>query len=241
MTSIGNPESSDRLDVNAAARLRVSAPDMASDADAGLSIERGFVALLRWLVAEGDMRGIQRMAVELRALREAITTLDETRLARDEHAQRIAELDHELQAALGILGPDPELNGSSTLVQRLVRARERLAEDRVRRDQLAMERDAWRSMCTLLTQTRAGAHAMLEEAERGQQQAKAEVEVLKARVLELVELHNDAVKETTAARDELSSLRSQLAGWSDTVERALSELLESTRHLRDLPRPPLED
>lgn len=203
--------------------------------DTGLTIERGFVALLRWLVAEGDMRGVQRMAIELRALRETITTLDETRLARDEHARKINELDHELQAALNILGPDPTANGSSSLVQRIIRAREQLAEDIVRRDQLALERDAWRAMCTLLTQTRASTHAMLEEAEHGQRQALAEVDVLRARVLELVAMHNDAVAQTTAAREELVSLRTQLAGWSETVERALSELLENTRHLRRLP------
>src|SRR6478672_10485526 len=58
------------------------------EASPDLTLERGFVASLRWLVSEGDARGVRRIAVELRALREALTTLDETRAARDEHARR---------------------------------------------------------------------------------------------------------------------------------------------------------
>ena len=39
------------------------------------------LAALRWLVAEGDARGLGHIAVELRALRDALATLDEARVA----------------------------------------------------------------------------------------------------------------------------------------------------------------
>ena len=79
------------------------------------SLERGFVATLRWLVSEGDARGVRRIAIELRALREAIATLDETRFARDDYARRAAELDKELKAALAVLGPGTAVNGTPRL------------------------------------------------------------------------------------------------------------------------------
>ena len=37
------------------------------EGDLDITLERGFVASLRWLVAEGDARGVRRIAVELRA------------------------------------------------------------------------------------------------------------------------------------------------------------------------------
>lgn len=201
--------------------------------DPDLTLERGFVASLRWLVSEGDARGVRRIAVELRALREALATLDEARLARDEHARRAAELDREIQAALAILGPGTAINGNGSLVQRLMRLRERLAEDTGAREQLAIERDAWRAMCTLLTQTRAGTQEMLEASERQHRRTLAEVEVLRERVVELTVMHDDAAAQTGAARQELAALRTQLTRWSGTVERALTELLQGARELAD--------
>jgi chromosome segregation ATPase len=203
-------------------RTPSSAVDPVADPD--LTLERGFVASLRWLVAEGDVRGVRRIAVELRALREALATLDETRRARDEYARRAAELDRELQAALAMLGPGTAVNGNGTLVQRLLRLRERLAEDTAARQQLVLERDAWRSMCTLLTQTRARVHELLDETERDRNYLAAEVAVLRDRLVELMSMHDDVAGQASAARGELSALRQQLRGWSDTVERALREM-----------------
>jgi chromosome segregation ATPase len=193
-------------------------------ADPDLTLERGFVASLRWLVAEGDVRGVRRIAVELRALREALATLDETRRARDEYARRAAELDRELQAALAILGPATAINGNGTLVQRLVKLREKLAEDTKARQQLVLERDAWRSMCTLLTQTRARVHELLDDTERDRNHLAAELAVMRDRLNELMSLHDDAAQQANDARNELAALRRQLASWSETVERALVEL-----------------
>ncbi len=201
--------------------------------DPDLTLERGFVASLRWLVAEGDARGVRRIAVELRALREALATLDETRYARDEHARRAAEIDRELQAALAILGPGTAINGNGSLVQRLMRLRERLAEDHASRERLALERDAWRAMCTLLTRTRAGTQELLESSEREHRRTLGEVEVLRERVVELTVLHDDASAQTSAARQELTNLRAQLARWSSTVEQALGELLAGARNFAD--------
>ena len=188
------------------------------------TLERGFVASLRWLVAEGDARGVRRIAVELRALREALTTLDETRAARDEHARRATELDRELQAAIAVLGPGTKVHGNGSLVQRLARLRERLAEDTASRRQLTLERDAWRAMCTLLTQTRARVHELLEDAEKGRDELSATLDVMRERVVELSTLHDDARGESARARSELAGLRQQLVQWSGVVETALVEL-----------------
>ncbi len=196
-----------------------------------VSLERGFVASLRWLVSEGDARGVRRIAVELRALREALATLDETRAARDEHARRAAELDRELQAALAVLGPGTAVNGNGTLVQRLARLRERLAEDTNSRRQLTLERDAWRAMCTLLTHTRARVHELLDENERERDMMATTLEVTRARVIELMALHDDASREAAQTRAELAALRERLSQWSGTVERALEELVRGTRAL----------
>jgi len=200
---------------------------------ADLSLERGFVASLRWLVSEGDARGVRRIAVELRALREALATLDETRSARDEHARRSADLDKELQAALAVLGPGTAINGNGSLVQRLARLRERLAEDVASRRQLTLERDAWRAMCNLLTQTRARVHELLDETERDRDALSSALEVMRARVLELMSLHDDAARDAAQSRSELSALRAQLSQWSGTVERALEELVRGAKALGD--------
>lgn len=193
-------------------------------ADPDLTLERGFVASLRWLVAEGDVRGVRRIAVEIRALREALATLDETRRTRDEYARRALELDKELQAALAILGPATAINGNGSLVQRLVKLREKLAEDAAARQQLVLERDAWRAMCTLLTQTRARVHELLDETERDRNHLAAELAVMRDRLAEQISLHEDVAQQAVGARDELASMRRQLASWSVTVERALEEL-----------------
>lgn len=197
------------------------------------SLERGFVASLRWLVAEGDARGVRRIAVELRALREALATLDETRAARDDYEKRTAELDKELQAAMAMLGPGTSVNGNGTLVQRLARLRDRLAEDTASRRQLTLERDAWRAMCNLLTQTRARVHELLDETERDRDAMSSALEVMRARVLELMSLHDDAARDAAQTRADLSALRSQLSQWSGTVERALNELVQGARAMTD--------
>ena len=189
-----------------------------------LTLERGFVASLRWLVAEGDSRGVRRLAVELRALQDALTTLDETRAARDEYARRAAELDREIQAAIAVLGPGTMGHGQNTLVQRLIRLREKLGEDTRMREQLLKERDAWRAMCTLLTHTRASAQEQLEASLREQQSVGAEVEALRERVVELTTLRDGAASEADAARQELAGLRTQLLRWRGTVERVLHDL-----------------
>jgi chromosome segregation ATPase len=202
---------------------------MTAPAEASQTLERGFVASLRWLVAEGDVRGVRRIAVELRALREALTTLDETRTARDEYAQRAAELDREIQSALAMLGPATAINGNGSLVQRLMRLREKLAEDTAAREQLARERDAWRAMCTLLTHTRASVQEQLDVTERERHQVGAQVEALRHRVFELTAMHDDAAHAAATARQELDGLREQLKRWSGTVERALQELAREAR------------
>jgi len=192
--------------------------------DAELTLERGFVATLRWLVAEGDARGVRRIAVELRALREAITTLDETRIARDEHAKHALELDRELQAALAVLGPGTAVHGNGSLVQRLAKLRERLAEDTASRHQLTLERDAWRAMCTLLTQTRARVHELLEDTEKERDGLSASLDAMRERVAVLSAMHDDARVESERSRDELAGMRSQLVKWSGAVDNALVAL-----------------
>jgi len=214
-------------------RTPARAVDAVTPATADLSLERGFVASLRWLVAEGDARGVRRIAVELRALREALATLDETRAARDEQVRRNTELDRELQAALAMLGPGTAVNGNGTLVQRLMRLRERLADDTASRQQLTLERDAWRAMSTLLTHTRAGVQELLERAEDERDSAVAQLEVMQERVMELTVLHDDAAAQSQRAKQELADLREQLRQWSGTVERALQALASDARDLAD--------
>lgn len=198
------------------------APRIEPGPDAAL--ERGFVASLRWLVAEGDARGVRRIAVELRALREALATLDETRAERDEQARRAAELDREMQAAIAMLGPATSVDGNGSLVQRLTRLRERMAEDAEARRLLLVERDAFKAMLTLMTQTRARVHALLEESERGRDELAAALEAQRARLAELEAFHDDARQAATEARTELATLRRRLRAWSGTVERALQDL-----------------
>ncbi|MEP6832888.1 MAG: GNAT family N-acetyltransferase [Gemmatimonas sp.] len=201
-------------------------PDKGTDQVNGdnATLERGFVASLRWLVAEGDARGVRRIAVELRALQEALATLDETRAARDEHAKRTAELEREVSAAIALLGPGTLVNGNGSLMQRLSRLRDRLQEDNESRRQLIVERDAWRSMTTLMTQTRAYVHELLEGAERGRDELSVEVRTLRDQVLELQISREHAEQDKRIAEDTLSALRMRLQGWSSTVERALNQL-----------------
>ena len=195
------------------------------------TLERGFVASLRWLVAEGDARGVRRIAVELRALQEALATLDETRAARDEHARRSAELEREVSAAIALLGPGTSVNGNGSLTQRLSRLRDRLAEDNESRRQLIIERDAWRSMTTLMTQTRAYVHELLEGAERSRDELSVEVLALRDQVLELQISREHAAQDKRIAEDTLNALRARLQGWSGTVERALSQLNQTASEI----------
>lgn len=201
-------------------------PDRGAEqvSDDSNTLERGFVASLRWLVAEGDSRGVRRIAVELRALQEALATLDETRSARDEHAKRSTELEREVSAAIALLGPGTAVNGNGSLMARLSRLRERLKEDNESRRQLIVERDAWRSMTTLMTQTRAYVHELLEGAERSRDELSAEVRALRDQVLESQISREHAEQEKRVSDETLSGLRQRLVGWSTTVERALSQL-----------------
>lgn len=192
--------------------------------DDNSSLERGFVASLRWLVSEGDARGVRRIAVELRALQETLATLDETRAARDDQANRAADLERELAAAIALLGPGTSVNGNGSLVARLTRLRDRLRDDNESRRQLVVERDAWRSMTTLMTQTRAHVHELLEGAERERDELNAEVRTLRDQVLESQIAREHAEQEKRVSDDTLSALRHRLVGWSSTVERALSQL-----------------
>lgn len=188
------------------------------------ALERGFVASLRWLVSEGDARGVRRIAVELRALREALATLDETRNARDDHAKRAIELDREIQAALAVLGPGTAKHGTDSLVQRLARLRERIAEDAESRRQLVAERDAFHAMCRLMTLTRARVHEMLEESERERERLSEVVALMRERVVTLHTEKEDAGANAEHLREQLADMRGRLKRWTGTVERALHEL-----------------
>ena len=191
------------------------------------SLERGFVASLRWLVSEGDARGVRRIAVELRALREALATLDETRAARDDQARRAQELDREIQAAIAVLGPGTAVHGNGSLVQRLAKLRERIAADAESRRQLIAERDAFRAMCGLLTMTRARVHEMLENSEREREQLSDTVGKLRERMIALEAAREDAGADAEHAREQLADLRERLKRWTGTVERALQELVKA--------------
>ena len=188
------------------------------------SLERGFVASLRWLVSEGDARGVRRIAVELRALREALATLDETRAARDDQARRAQDLDREVQAAIAVLGPGTAVQGNGSLVQRLAKLRERLADDAESRRQLIAERDAFRAMCGLLTMTRARVHEMLEQSERERERLGDAVGRLRERMIALEAEREDAGADAEHAREQLADMRERLKRWTGTVERALQEL-----------------
>lgn len=188
------------------------------------SLERGFVASLRWLVSEGDARGVRRIAVELRALREALATLDETRAARDDQARRAQELEREIQAAIAVLGPGTAVQGNGSLVQRLGKLRERLHEEAEARRALIAERDAFKAMCGLLTMTRARVHELLEESERDRDRMAGAMEDLRQRIVALETEREHADATADEARGELTELRARLKRWTGTVERALQEL-----------------
>ncbi len=164
------------------------------------TLERGYVASLRWLVAEGEARGLRRLAVELCALREALTTLDETRRARDEHAERAALLDREIQDAQRLLGDATHVNGNGSLVARLTRLRELLGHDVATRKALVQERDTWRAMCELQTRTRAMVHSLLEESERTCELLEGEVVTLRARTTLLATVQDETAAEAREQR-----------------------------------------
>lgn len=189
-----------------------------------VTLEHGFVASLRWLVAEGDVRGVRRIAVELRALRDALATLDEARASRDDYAARVAELDREIRAAVAILDAESVGHGHRSLIQRLVQLREKLLEDANMRDQIARERDAWRAMCTLLTHTRASVQETLAATTRDHHLATTQLDLLRERLMDLSARHDLAATEAATARQELATLRTQLQRWSGTVDRALRDL-----------------
>jgi chromosome segregation ATPase len=185
------------------------------------TIERGYVASLRWLVSEGDARSLVRVAVEIAALREALATLDETRRDRDDRTRRLAELGRDVQQVLQSV---PEGNTPGSLSERLRALRERVATTQAERQRMQIELDAWRGMCGLLTKTRAKVHELLESSERERTQLQAESETLRARVKELEVTVERLSHESAAARADATSVRHGLQKWSGTVERALAEL-----------------
>ncbi len=206
------------------------------------TLERGFVASLRWLVAEGEARGVRRIAVELRALREALTTLDETRRARDEQAERSIALDREIQEALQLLGSATKVNGNGSLVARLTRLRDILGRDLATRRALVQERDSWRAMCEFQTRTRAMIHTMLEGAERARESLESEVGTLRDRMTLLTSVHQETVDEVVAQRRASSMAVTELARLQETsatlrervmtFERERVQLQQLREHVR---------
>jgi GNAT superfamily N-acetyltransferase len=79
-------------------------------------------------------------------------------------------------------------------------------------------------MTTLMTQTRAYVHELLEGAERSRDELSVEVRSLRDQVLELQITREHADQDKRIAEETLSALRQRLHGWSSTVERALSQL-----------------
>lgn len=203
-----------------------------------VSIERGYVASLRWLVSEGDARGLVRVAVEIAALREALATLDETRSERDDRARRLGELGRDVQQVLQSVS-EGTMAGSTG--DRLRALRDRVVATQQDRQRMHVELEAWRGMCGLLTRTRAKVHELLETSERDRERLLAETESLRARVREL-ELTVDRLShESSEARADATALRSGLQKWSGTVERALAELARQASQLGSVaatPRPP---
>jgi chromosome segregation ATPase len=180
------------------------------------TLERGFVASLRWLVAEGEARGVRRLAVEIEALREALATLDEARRARDDHAERAARLDHEIQTALRLLGEATAVNGNGTLVQRLTRLRDVLRRDVAARRALLQERDSWRAMCELQVRSRARVHELLEDAERGREQVEGELATLRDRMTVMSALHQETVDEMADQRRAAARALAELSQLQET-------------------------
>ena len=86
-------------------------------------------------------------------------------------------------------------------------------------------------MTTLMTQTRAHVHELLEEAERSRDSLGAEVRVLRDQVLELQISREHAESDARIAEETLTALRKRLLGWTGTVERALVTVTQATREL----------
>ncbi len=195
------------------------------------ALERGFVASLRWLVSEGDSRGVRRIAVELRALREALTTLDETRRARDEQAERADELEREIQAALRLLGDVTKVEGNGSLIARLTRLREILSRDLAARRSLVQERDSWRAMCEFQTRTRAMVHTLLEESERSREGLESQAATLQDRITVLTTVHQETVEQAAEQRRAASMAVTELARLQETAAtlRERMMLLEQDR------------
>lgn len=212
------------------------------------TLERGFVASLRWLVAEGDARGVRRIAVELRALREALTTLDETRSARDEQAERAATLEREVQAALRMLGDATKVEGNGSLVARLTKLRDILGRDLSARRTLVQERNSWRAMCEFQTRSRAMVHQLLEESERGREELESEVGTLRDRITVLSSVHQETVDAIADQRRAASMAVTELARLQETAatlrervvalerERAQIALLRDQLHAAETER-----
>ncbi len=210
------------------------------------TLERGYVASLRWLVAEGEARGVRRLAVELCALREALTTLDETRRARDEQAERAALLDREIQEAQRLLGDATRVNGNGSLVARLTRLREILGRDLSTRRALVQERDTWRAMCELQTRTRGMVHALLEESERTREQLESEVATLRERATLLATLQQETAEAAaqhsaaaTLAQNELARVQERTTGLTErlsTLEQERSQLLQLRERVSQVER-----
>jgi DNA repair exonuclease SbcCD ATPase subunit len=193
-----------------------------------VSIERGYVASLRWLVSEGDARGLVRIAVEIAALREALATLDETRNERDDRARRLGDLGRDVQHLLQSV-TDGTPAGSPG--DRLRALRERVVATQQERQRLHVELEAWRGMCGLLTRTRAKVHELLETSERDRERLLVESAALRTRVKELEATVERLSRESSESRADATALRSGLQKWSGTVERALAELARQASQL----------
>jgi chromosome segregation ATPase len=205
------------------------------------TLERGFVASLRWLVAEGEARGVRRIAVELFALREALTTLDETRQARDEQAARASTLDQERRSALHMLGSATAVDGNGSLIARLQRLRDIIGRDVATRQGVMLERDAWRAMCEFQTQSRAMVHTLLERSERESDALASTVGTLREQVARL-ERERDTLASTvgtlreqllllerermqsTLLRDQLHTAQAEREAALDVAKRSADEL-----------------
>ena len=195
------------------------------------TLERGFVASLRWLVAEGEARGVRRIAVELRALREALTTLDETRQARDEQGDRASALEREIQGAMRMLGDATKVDGNGSLTARLARLREIVRRDLAARRALVQERDSWRAMCEYQTRSRAAVHMMLEESEREREILEADLGTLRDRMTVLDAVHQETVDEMTDQRRAASMAVTELARLQETAA-TLRERVIALEHER---------
>jgi chromosome segregation ATPase len=199
------------------------------------TLERGFVASLRWLVAEGEARGVRRIAVELRALREALATLDETRRARDEHGDRASAFEREIQDAQRMLGEATKVEGNGSLPARLARLREIVRRDLAARRALVQERDSWRALCEYQVRSRAAVHMMLEESERERESLEGELGTLRDRMTVLSAVHQETVDEVSDQRRAASMAVTELARLQEMAATLRERVVKLERERAQMP------